>query len=296
MQIGLFVPLSQNFGFARDPRYAEIKELALLAEQLEFDTLWFGDHFSKDEAGGGDPTGWWEMWSMLTAIAAVTNRIQVGAFVTCALFRNPGVTAKQAEAVDEISDGRFFLGLGAGWNERDFSSFGLPFDKRVSRFEEALKIISALMRDGHADFQGTYYQANDAFNTPRSARGANGGPPIMIGGKGPRMLDLVARYADIWDSDFVAGPAELMPMLEDVDRACVAVGRDPATLVRSTAMHCEFPGKTGDWDIAITGGAPAIADKIVGFRELGIRQLVISFDPGAPASIETIARAIELVG
>jgi probable F420-dependent oxidoreductase len=296
MQMGLFLPLTRRFGLPTDPRFTDIKRLALEAEQLGFDSLWFGDHFIDPEREGEPPTGWWEMWSMLTAIAAVTERIQIGAFVSCLLFRNPGITAKQAEAVDEVSGGRFTLGLGAGWNEADFSAFGLPFDKRVSRFEEGLNIISSLLRTGAAEFQGTYYQATNAINAPRGPRGPEGGPPIMIGGQGPRMLDLVARYADIWDSDFVAGPAALAPMLAKVDQACIAAGRDPATLIRSSAIHCEFAGAVGHWNIATAGNPQAIAEQIDGIRELGVRQLVVSFDPGTLESLETIARAIELAG
>ena len=295
MQVGLFMPLTKRFGFTADPTFAQIRELALYAEQLGFDSLWFGDHFI-DPDGLEDRSGWWEMWTILTAIAMVTERVHVGTFVNCVLFRNPGIIAKQAEAVDEVSGGRFTLGLGAGWNEADFNAFGLPFDKRVSRFEEGLTIISALLRSGEIDFQGTYYQTNNAINTPRGPRGAAGGPPIMIGGQGPRMLDLVARYADIWDSDFVAGPDALQPMLQKVDDACQAAGRDPATLVRSSAIHCEFEGAVDSWDIATTGTPEAIAAQIAGIRDLGVRQLVMSFDPATPASLETIARAIELAG
>ncbi len=295
MQIGLFLPLTRAFGLTGDPTFAQIKDLALYAEQLGFDSLWFGDHFLTPESDDGPPEGWWEMWTMLTATAAVTERIQVGAFVNCVLFRNPGVTAKQAEAVDEVSGGRFTLGLGAGWNESDFAAFGLPFDHRVSRFEEGLGIISALLRSGQVDVQGDYYRAN-AINLPRSPRGAQGGPPIMIGGIGPRMLDLVVRYADIWDSDFVANSAALKPKLELVDQACLAAGRDPATLIRSSAIHCEFEGAIGHWDIATPGSPEAIAEQFVGMRDLGIQQLVVSFDPGTRESLETIARAIDLAG
>lgn len=294
MQVGLFLPLTKRFGLTADPTFAQIKHLALYAEELGFDSLWFGDHFVDPDGDAAERRGWWEMWTILAALAAVTERVQIGAFVNCVLFRNPGVTAKQAEAVDEVSGGRFTLGLGAGWNEADFAGFGLPFDKRVSRFEEGLTIISSLLRRGSADFQGSYYQANNAINTPRGPRGAEGGPPIMIGGQGPRMLDLVARHADIWDSDFVSGPAALAPMLAKVDEACLTAGRDPATLIRSSAIHCEFEGAVGHWDIATAGTPEAIAEQMVGIRELGVRQLVISFDPGTPASLETIARAIEL--
>ncbi|MCC6703729.1 MAG: LLM class flavin-dependent oxidoreductase [Thermomicrobiales bacterium] len=296
MQIGVFMPISTKFGVPADPSFAFIKEFALRAEALGLDSLWFGDHFiiPPDEHGG--QSAWWEMWSMITALAAVTNRVTLGAFVSCSLFRNPGVTAKQAEALDEISGGRFVLGLGAGWNELDFSMFGLPFDRRVSRFEEALTITSSLVRTGYADFQGAFYQANAALNLPRGPRAATGGSPILIGGHGPRMLGLVARYADIWDSDFLAGAEALKPMLADVDRACEAADRDPATLLRSTAIHCAFDGAYEPWGISIRGGASTIARELTAFRELGVRQVVVAVDPATPRTLEQIAGAIELIG
>ncbi len=167
-------------------------------------------------------------------LAAITERPEIGTMVLCSSFRNPALLAKMADTVDEISDGRLILGIGAGWNEPEYHAFGYPFDHRTDRFAEALPILSGLLRDGHIDFQGEYYEARDCELRPRGPR--PGGPPIVVGAStaGPRMLDLAARYADGWNTWFsstgntVAG---LLPFLAKVDAACEAVGRDPATLV-----------------------------------------------------------------
>lgn len=295
-QVGIFLPMCNNFGLPGDPTFAEIRDLVIAAEELGLDSIWSGDHFIELETGHPDATGWWEMWTFLSAFAALTQRITIGSYVNCVLFRNPGVLAKQAEALDEISQGRFVLGLGAGWNKEDFARFGLLFDNRIGRFSEGLDIISSLLRTGEADFSGRYYQANQARNIPRGPSAERGGVPILIGGKGPRTLDLAARYADMWDSDFVSGAEALAPVLHRVDEACEAAGREPVTLARSTAIYCLFPGHYREWSISLEGSAARIAEELLAFRELGVRQVVIGFDPATRSSLETIARAIELAG
>ena len=192
MGIGIMVPISDQSAFGGTPRFSDMQAITQKAEELGFDAAWFADHFIVRNDEEQVLRGVWEGWTTVAGIAATTSRIQLGIFVTCVLFRNPGVTAKMAEMVDEISDGRFILGLGAGWHQPDFDMFGMPFDHRVSRFEDGLKIISSLIRTGHADFEGEYYLAHDAYNLPRGPRAAEGGPPILIGTKSPRMMGLTA--------------------------------------------------------------------------------------------------------
>jgi alkanesulfonate monooxygenase SsuD/methylene tetrahydromethanopterin reductase-like flavin-dependent oxidoreductase (luciferase family) len=205
------------------------------------------------------------------------------------------VTAKQAEMIEEISDGRFILGLGAGWHQPDFDMFGFPFDHRVSRFEEGLKIISSLLRTGHADFQGQYYQANDAYNRPQGPRAAEGGPPILIGTKSPRMMGLTARYADIWNSDWHHDAEEVVPMLKALDEACEAAGRDPKTLIRTAGSNLAMPGYLGVRPNPITGSVEEMAEKIATFRDLGLRHYVAGLDPCTPATLEHFAKVVELL-
>jgi alkanesulfonate monooxygenase SsuD/methylene tetrahydromethanopterin reductase-like flavin-dependent oxidoreductase (luciferase family) len=137
----------------------------------------------------------WEGWTMLSALAAATERVELGTLVTCSQFRNPALLAKMAVTVDEISGGRLTFGIGAGWNEPEFRAFGVPLDHRVGRFEEALQIIVPLLRDGHVDFEGQFYSARECELNPRGPRPS--GPPILIGAMvpGPCVATGAARNA-----------------------------------------------------------------------------------------------------
>lgn len=147
------------------------------------------------------PGGVWECWTVLAALAEATQRVEIGTLVLCNSLRNPAVLAKMATAIDEVSHGRLILGVGAGWNEPEYRAFGLPFDQRVDRFEEALQIIRPLLRDGHVDFTGRYYQAPNCEDLPRGPRAD--GPPLLVGSEGPRMLRLTAQYADLWNIGYM---------------------------------------------------------------------------------------------
>src|SRR5215217_5789497 len=219
----------------REVRWPEVRDMARLAESVGFDSLWLGDHLLyRYEDGNRGP---WEAWSMLAALAAVTDRVELGPLVACTSFHSPAMLAKKAAAVDEISGGRLILGLGAGWNEPDYAAFGFPYDHRVDRFAEAFTIIRTLLRDGAIDFDGKYYQARDCELLPRAARPH--GPPLMVGSNGERMLSLTLPHVDSWNAWYAwfgNDPATLQPMLASVDEACRQVGRDPATLERTVAV------------------------------------------------------------
>jgi alkanesulfonate monooxygenase SsuD/methylene tetrahydromethanopterin reductase-like flavin-dependent oxidoreductase (luciferase family) len=250
-------------------------------------------------------TGQWECWSVLTALAAVTRRVELGTLVLCTGFRNPALLAKTADTVEEISGGRLILGLGAGWNEREHAAFGYPFDHRASRFEEALTIIHGLLREGRIDFAGRFYAARECELRPRGPRPA--GPPILIGTRGERMLRLTARYADLWNVWLAFGrndPADLAPLREAVDAACAAVGRDPATLARTAAVMvaptegAEPPVILARAGIAPTpiGGTPAqIAERLRAFAAAGIAHLQVHLHPNTPASIDAFAPTLALL-
>ena len=152
--LGIELPIAERRGRADIPRWRDVLEMARVAEDAGFDSVWVEDHLLL-RPEGEQPQGAWDGWSILAALAAATSRITLGSFVTCTAFRNPALLAKMADTVDEISGGRLILGLGAGWNETDFTAFGYPFDHLVSRFEEAITIISGLLRDGQIDFDGT---------------------------------------------------------------------------------------------------------------------------------------------
>ena len=166
---------------------------------------------------------------MLAALAAATSRIELGPLVASTSFHNPAMLAKKAATVDEISGGRLILGLGAGWNETEYRAFGFPFDHRISRFEEAFTIIRTLLSDGAIDFEGTYYTARDCEIRPRGPR--PGGPPILLGSTGERMLAIGAPHIAAWNAwfvDFDNRPEGIAPLRERVDAAAAAAGRDPA--------------------------------------------------------------------
>ena len=174
-KIGVFLPLIENQGVQGTPPWRDLLAMTQRAEQLGFDSVWVPDHVLFRHPGQ-ETVGVWEAMSMLSALAAATNKIELGPLVLCVGFRNPALLAKMADTIDEISGGRFILGLGAGWHKPEYDAFGYPFDHRYARFEEALTIIHGLLHDGAVDFEGTYYQARDCELRPRgppSGRAAN---------------------------------------------------------------------------------------------------------------------------
>ena len=156
MKIGLMLPLAE--GETRE--FAEIRTMALTAEEQGLDSLWGADHLIfRDD---GETTGVHECWTVLTALAALTSRVEIGPLVLALPFRNPALTAKMAAELDEVSGGRLILGLGCGWHQPEFDAFGYPFDHRVSRFDEGLQVLVPLLREGRVNFAGEYHRAIDA--------------------------------------------------------------------------------------------------------------------------------------
>ncbi|MER3438511.1 MAG: hypothetical protein C4346_13515, partial [Chloroflexota bacterium] len=192
LKVGLQLPEAE-----RVVPWQEMAAMARLAEDAGFDSLWIGDHLLY-RGPGEEPRGPWEAWSLLAALATVTTRVELGPFVACALFHNPAILAKKAATIDEISGGRLILGLGAGWHEPEFAAYGLAFDHRVSRFEEAFTIIRTLLRQGAIDFAGRYYTARDCVLVPRGPRPE--GLPLMVGSLGERMLRITLPYVQMWNA------------------------------------------------------------------------------------------------
>lgn len=293
------------------PTWAEMQERALHAEAVGFDSLWLVDHlmFRRREStmnreasvANADRPEWvgvWECWTVLSALAAVTSRVQLGTLVTCTAYRNPALLAKIADTVDEISGGRVVLGLGAGDHESEFNTFGYPWDHRVSRFEEALHIILPLLREGSVDFEGTYYQARECELRPRGPRPQ--GPPVLIGARAgsPRMLRLCATHADQWNGWIAYGrshPDEVAPMREAVDRACLDAGRDPASLGRTLTVGAAMLGRRLGSADALSGSPEEIADMVRGFAAAGIDHLQIYLHPNTMEGIDALAPVLELL-
>ncbi len=279
LQLGLNLPFVEGSMDGRTPRWADILGMAEAAEAVGFDAVWVSDH-----VGFGDPDGdWrgaWESWTLLAALAASTRRVALGTYVLAAPFRNPALVAKMAETLDEVSGGRVTLGIGAGWNEVEFTSYGVPFDERFASFEDALRIITAMLRRGVSTHDGRTFRTRSARLEPRGHR--PGGLPVMVGAAGPRMLRLTAELADHWNGG-LRTLDEVPGLLEALDAACQDMGRDPSSLtksvevlVRTSAAGAESPAE----ERAIRGGPAVIAAELRRFGDLGIEP------PAGPATPE----------
>jgi alkanesulfonate monooxygenase SsuD/methylene tetrahydromethanopterin reductase-like flavin-dependent oxidoreductase (luciferase family) len=288
----------------REVRWPEYRAMLRLAEEVGFDSVWFGDHLLY-RSESGETRGPWEAWSMLAGAAAVTDRVELGPLVAATSFHAPAMLAKKAAAVDEISGGRLILGLGAGWNEVEYRAFGFPFDRRVARFEEAFTIIRTLLAEGRVDFEGMFYRARGCELLPAPIR--PGGPPLMVGSVGPRMLRITMPHVAAWNAWyewFGNTPEGLVEMLREVDRACVEVGRDPGDVERTAAVLVAplRPGGRLDWDetrsrkaAPIHGDIETIASRLRAFGELGMSHLQLVLDPITPESIERCGEVLTLL-
>ncbi len=303
LKVGAFIPIVETEMDGGSARGADVLAMARAAEAAGFDSVWIPDHLTIYDPGQ-EPKGAWEMGSMLGALAAATQRVEIGALVAATSFRNPALLATMADTIDEISGGRFVLGLGSGRHEPEHAAFGYPFERQVARFEEALEIITTLLRTGRADFDGAYYRVRACELRPRGPR--PDGLPILIGalGSGPRMLELTARYADLWNAWLTWGeswPEAIPPLRAKVDAACAAVGRDPATLGRTVAILAEVPGVRAELVSTAPdgGGRPLrgtpdqIAAALRGFAAEGISHLQVICAPNTVAGIAGFAPVLE---
>jgi probable F420-dependent oxidoreductase len=287
----------------RETRWSELLDMTRAIEDLGYDSVWLGEHLLY-RWSDRPPRGPWEAWSMLSAIAAVTDRIGFGPLVACTAFHNPAILAKQASTIDEISGGRLILGLGAGWNETEFRAFGVPFDHRVDRFEEAFTIIRTLLQDGAIDFDGRFYQARDCELLPRGPRPT--GPPLMIGSNGPRMLRIAAPHVQAWNSwfaDIGNRPDGVARLRAVVDEAARDVGREPTDIERTVAVLIRFPDGTGRVQGSYAGSPPpplegppeVMADALRDYARAGIGHVQLVIDPITRGSIEAFAPVLRLL-
>jgi alkanesulfonate monooxygenase SsuD/methylene tetrahydromethanopterin reductase-like flavin-dependent oxidoreductase (luciferase family) len=297
LRVGLFLPIDEAALPAGPPRWGDLAAMATQAEALGVDSLWLPDHLLY-RFPDAPPTGQWECWSVLAALAATTRRLALGTLVTATSFRNPALLAMMAATVDEISGGRLVLGVGAGYHAPEYAAFGYPYDHRASRFEEALTIIHGLLRHGRIDFVGRFYQARDCELRSRGPRLA--GPPLIVGARGARLLRLTARLADGWNAWLAFGDgraATIPPLRAAVDAACRAEGRDPATLARSvTVMVDPLGGQAAAFarvrpEIAprpIAGPPEAIAAALRGLAAEGVAEAQIYLPTCTPEAIAAL--------
>jgi alkanesulfonate monooxygenase SsuD/methylene tetrahydromethanopterin reductase-like flavin-dependent oxidoreductase (luciferase family) len=299
LKIGIMLPESEREMAGETAGWRDFLAMAKRIEDLGFDLVWFADHLLM-KVEGYEQQGAWECWSILAAIAASTSRIELAPFVSCTGYRNPALTAKIAETVDEISGGRLILGIGAGWAEPEYTAFGFPYDHRASRFEEALTIIRSLIRTGNVDFEGEFYSAKNCELRPRGPRPE--GMPIMIGTfHGERMMRLTAQHADHWNVwvNMTGNRASgIPPIREQMDAICRDVGRDPATLERSAAVFIDFEGaygRPGQVVPSLTGSPEELAEEFRAYARQGISHIQLYPDPCTVGGIEAIAPVLEIL-
>lgn len=291
MDVGVVLPLAEYPW--KQPSYVEIRELALQAETSGFDSVWVFDHLLF-RTPGQLTEGIWESWTVLSALAEATTRVRLGTLVLCTAFRNPAVLAKMAATLGEVCGGRLILGLGAGWHQPEFEAFGIPFDHRVNRFEEALQVIVTLLRNGELDFEGRYIRLRETQLRPRAVPP----PPVLVGGFQPRMLRLAARYGDMWNICWFGAPSSLGDALARIRAACVREGRSPESLeitvgVNVVPVASGVPTQLPDYPVL--AGTPAeVADGLRGYADLGVKHLICNLNPHHPEVQWLLADAVRL--
>ncbi len=288
------------------PSWESISLRASTAEAAGFDSFVFEDAllYRSEEATDGV----WESVSIAAAVAAITTHISLGQSVVNAPYRSPALLAKIADTLDEISGGRFVLGIGAGNTpDSDYAAFGFPADKRYSRFAEAIQIIHGLLKNGAIDFDGEFYSAKDCELVLRGPSQA--GPPISIAASGPKMIQLVAEYADVWnwwgwDETIAQLKERLAPIIYTLEQACEALGRDPGSLGRSFDMYTVIPDglRVSVSDISglgmkhpVTGSTQEITEHLLSIGELGFDEVRCDVYPKTPAAIEAMRPIVEAV-
>lgn len=295
MKVGVQLPEVE-----RHVPWGEVVDIARAAEDCGFDSIWVGDHLLyRDDIG---PSGPWEAWTSLAALAQATSRVELGPLVAATSFHSPAMLAKMAATVDEISGGRLILGLGAGWNRVEYDAFGFPFDHRVSRFEEAFTVTRTLIREGSIDFEGRFYTHREMELLPPPRRDMR----ILLGSNGPRMLRIAAAHIDMWNSWYVwfGNRAEGMGgLVGELDAACADVGRDPATVEKTAAVLVELErgaGRRGGSEERppappIRGTHDEIAEALRAFSAVGMAHLQVVIDPIDTAAVEELASVIAML-
>jgi len=282
----------------RNVRWPEVVGMARWAEEVGFDSVWLGDHllYRGDDRPERGP---WDAWTMLAALAASTSRVRLGPLVSCLAFHPPGLLARMAATVDEIARGRFVFGLGAGWNETEFLAFGIPFDHRASRFEEAFEIVRRLLWGERVTLAGRFWQVEDAVLLPKPARR----PAMMVGSTGERVLRAALPYVDVWNTWF----DEFGNTSEGFARTSARVssiaeesGRDPAEIERSACVLVVLDPAADERRIPdeappLEGPMERIAQDLRGFAEAGADEAILVVSPISERSIRELGEALALL-
>lgn len=298
--IGMVLESGQDPILGTTPRWTDIKRQATSAEQVGFDTVWVPDELQWESEEWEDPMGFWECVAMAGAVAASTESISVGTWVLSALHRNPGLTARTVETLYEISGGRFLFGFGSGHAGRQGEAFGYPANYTVSRYEEALAIITSLRRNGRASFDGRFHSAKDLVMTPRPD--SNPTIPLLLGGHKPRTMRLACEHADIW-SAFVTSssqPEAFGDLFQQFEETCEELGRDPETIGKSIGVVVAPPGREPSGILAeyepIQGSVEQIVHTFGWFAEMGCTRLELMTAGDQDEMIEGFAPVIAALG
>jgi alkanesulfonate monooxygenase SsuD/methylene tetrahydromethanopterin reductase-like flavin-dependent oxidoreductase (luciferase family) len=297
-KIGVQLPEVERF-----VPWPELIGMAQSAESVGFDSVWLGDHLLYD-LPDGTVRGPWEVFTSLAALAAVTSRVQLGALVASLGFHEPAMLAKMAATVDGISGGRLILGVGAGWNQREYTAFGIPYDHRVDRFEESFGLVRRLLAGETVTHSGTYYTLDRCLVDPPAAR--TGGPLLMLGSNSPRMLSIGLPHVDqwnVWWSLYGNTPSGFAAVVADVRERTVAAGRDPDEVEATACVYIRVPGGAGrtmgDPTLAnaqpLTGSPEELAEQLAAFAAAGAAHLQLVVDPITQDSIEWLGQVLAVL-
>lgn len=303
MEFGISVPHGK---LGQHTDYETFREAALECERLGFDSIYLSDHVvprpntpypERDEYDLNVP--YLECWTLLSALAVETEKVKLGTFTLCNSFREPpSLLAKMAATVDHVSKGRLIFGIGAGYNEKEYIMYGVPYPKpgiRIRRLDEALTIIRLMWTEERPSFEGKYYRINEAICNPKPLQKPY--PRILIGGRGRRLtMKVVARHADAWNwpPAVPCTPEVYREYCEILDRNCEAEGRDPGSIVKSLGDICHINRDESelrkhvaqykpdeltaeDYLKHLIGTPEECIEKINGYQDLGISELVLQF-------------------
>jgi probable F420-dependent oxidoreductase len=279
-------------------RWDEVRRMAVLAEDAGFDSLWVGDHYLYRGPTAAEARGPWEAWTQLAAIAAVTSRVEIGPLVAALPFHQPPVLAKLAWTVDEVSGGRLVLGVGAGWNETEFRALGVPFDRRIDRFEEAFHIVRRLVAGEEVTHRGPHFDIDRCVLLPPSPRATP--LPMMIGSTGPRMLAIALPHVASWNAwfaDYDNLPENVPALIDRFTAACEAAGRAPGSVEKSVAVLLDFGSReprNGSVN-PIRGEPAAMAAALATIFDAGVDHLQLVLDPIDEHSIARAREVAELL-
>ena len=279
MKVGVMLPVGDmDAPPGSSTTWPHVRAVAEAAEGCGLDSAWIADHLLA-QMQDGTVLGMQDAWTLLTAVAAVTSRLELGPLVLCSSFRDPSVIAKMAVTFDDVSRGRLVLGLGAGWHDPEYEAFGFPTSYRVSRFAEALEIMVRLLRSEQVSFDGHYYRLSGARLLPPPKRSI----PVLVACRRPRMLRLTARWADAWNTAWYTEPDDkLRAELKEFERALSDAGRSGVDVERTLGI--------------IVGEDPpdTIAQRLDAWARLGFDHVIAEVEPKTPESVERLGSGVRL--